>query len=200
MNGEGRRIGLFGGAFAPPHKGHVKAAESFLDSKMIDLLEILPTAHPPHKENESSTSFNHRCAMLDLAFSEMENVEMNKIEKSLPKPSFTLQTICYLQDKNPQNIYFLCIGEDNLATFHKWYKYREILQLVTLLVAVRPGTDSSEQKDEILEKSVFIEHEEIEVSSTEIRTSRQPHVKTDSIPEKVANYIKKHELYAKGDI
>ncbi|CAN5282129.1 nicotinate (nicotinamide) nucleotide adenylyltransferase [soil metagenome] len=192
----GLRIGLFGGSFDPVHVGHQRVAESFLKSNLIDELHLLPTAHPPHKENKSSTSFYHRSQMLKLAFSGYEHVVVNEIENSLPKPSYTLQTIEHLQNAHPENLFYLCIGEDNLASFHKWYKYKSILQKVTLIVAGRPGTDIKSQQSEILERSILIDHEEIEVSSSDIRNQENSGEMGKAVPESVIDYIKQHNLYA----
>lgn len=196
MMARGLRIGLFGGAFDPVHIGHQRVAESFLKSNLIDELHVLPTAQSPHKENKRSTSFNHRSQMLKLAFSDYEHVMVNEIENSLPKPSYTLQTIEHLQNVYPENLYYLCIGEDNLASFHKWYKYKSILQKVTLIVAGRPGAEGSSQQTEILERSIFIDHEEIEISSTDIRNQKNPGKMDKAVPESVIDYIQRHNLYA----
>lgn len=192
----GLRIGLFGGAFDPVHEGHIKVAGSFLSSNLIDELHLLPTASPPHKELPNKTSFHHRSKMLHLAFSGSERVIINGIENSLSQPSYSLQTIEHLQTRYPSNTYFLCIGEDNLTSFHKWHKYREILDRVTLLVAARPGFESHQQDSEILENAVFVDHEEIEISSTDIRSADDPVSFEGEIPDAVLDYIRKHKLYS----
>lgn len=189
------RIGLYGGSFDPVHIGHQRVAESFLKSKLLDELHLVPTAYPPHKE-ESSTSFYHRSQMLKIAFSDYEHVVVNEVENSLPKPSYTLQTIEYLQEKHPENLYYLCIGEDNLSTFHTWHKYKSILQKVRLIVAGRPGLDSSVQQSEIIERSIFIDHQEIDVSSTDIRNHLKSGERDENVPESVIDYIHNHQLYA----
>jgi len=196
MTSPGLRIGLFGGAFDPVHVGHLRVAESFLNSHVIDELHVLPTADPPHKKNKKPTSFHHRCRMLHIAFSGFDNVVINEIENRLPKPSYTLQTIEYLQGQYPGNLYFLCIGEDNLSSFHKWFKYETILKKVTLLVAARPGADSSSQRKEILERAIFIDHPEIDISSSEIRNHENQWQSGQAVPDSIINYIQRHNLYA----
>lgn len=196
MTGSGLRIGLFGGAFDPVHVGHQQVAESFLESNLIDELHLIPTPYPPHKEKGSSTSFYHRCEMLKLAFSDYDQVVVNDVEKKLPKPSYTIQTINHLQQIKPENIYYLCIGEDNLATFHTWYKCKEILKKVPLIVAGRPGSKAQPQQKEILERSIIIDHEEIEISSTMIRKKLGSREFDETIPESIIGYIKRHNLYA----
>lgn len=195
MNENSQRIGVFGGAFDPVHLGHLQASESFLNSNLIDRLLVLPTPVAPHKESHQQTSFAHRYQMLKLAFQNHENVVVSELETHLPKPSYTLQTIEHLQNANPDNLYFLCIGEDNLASFHKWWKYEEILNLVTLIVAGRPESHGTEQQSDILERAIFVDHDEIEISSTEIREEVQKEHLCDYVPESVADYIMRNNLY-----
>lgn len=191
----GLRIGIFGGAFDPVHLGHVRVAESFLGSNLIDRLLILPTPVPPHKEAENQSAFEHRFEMLKLAFESYNRVIISDLEAHLPKPSYTLQTIEHLQGENPENTYFLCIGEDNLESFHKWWKYQDILKKVTIIVARRPEAQSSVQKPEILERAIFVEHNEMEISSTEIREGVRENNLIKYVPVPVADYIRSHNLY-----
>lgn len=195
MTETGQRIGIFGGAFDPVHLGHVRVAESFWGSNLIDRLLILPTPVSPHKETENQSSFKHRFEMLKLAFKSYDSVIISDLEAHLPKPSYTLQTIEHLQDENPENIYFLCIGEDNLESFHKWWKYEDILKKVTIIVARRPDAQSSEQKSEILERAIFVDHNEMEISSTEIREGVRIDNLIKYVPVPVADYIRSNNLY-----
>ena len=198
MKPAGLRIGIFGGAFDPVHYGHVKIAESFLASNIIDKLLVLPTPASPHKEDQEQTTFEHRYEMLELAFREQDKVMLSDLETDLPKPSYTLRTIEFLQDKYPEDKYFLCIGEDSLASFHEWWKYEDILQRTPLIVASRPGSESSNISREILERALFIDHNEVDVSSTEIREKAR--VGDESlrslVPESVAQYIFNNKLYS----
>lgn len=198
MKPAGVRIGIFGGAFDPVHLGHVKIAESFLASNIIDKLLVLPTPASPHKKDKEQTPFGHRYEMLKLVFQEYDKVFVSDLESHLPKPSYTLRTIETLQEKHPENKYFLCIGEDSLAAFNTWWKYEEILLRTPLIVASRPGSESSTISREILERAIFIDHTEVDVSSTEIR--KKARMEDDSlkslVPESVAHYIFNNKLYS----
>ncbi|MDR9366407.1 MAG: nicotinate (nicotinamide) nucleotide adenylyltransferase [Balneolaceae bacterium] len=188
-----KRVGIFGGSFDPVHKGHFKITRSFLNSGLIRELLILLTPSPPHKQATDQTDFSHRYEMLKLAFQTEDQVRVSDLEKDLPQPSYTLQTIEYLQNRYPDSIFYLCLGEDSLRDFHKWHKYKKILERVTLLVARRPEVDTSSVDPEILEKVIFIDHEPVSVSSTEIRQANGHEM--DDLPPTVADYIKKHNLY-----
>lgn len=198
MKPAGMRIGIFGGAFDPVHHGHTQIAESFLASNLIDKLLVLPTPASPHKKNSDQTAFSHRYEMLKLAFHDNDRVVVSDLETELPNPSYTLRTIEHLQQENPENTYYLCIGEDSLSSFHKWWKYEEILERIPLVVASRPDAESSGLPQSILERALFVDHNEVDISSTQIRKrAREGDSRLkDLVPDSVAQYIFRNNLYA----
>jgi nicotinate-nucleotide adenylyltransferase len=189
-----KRIGLFGGSFDPVHNGHIEAVNSFLESGLIDEIWILLTPAPPHKPDQKKTDFEHRYNMLKLAFQESDNIKISNLEKDLPKPSYTLQTILHLKAQHPDKTFFLCLGEDSLQSFHKWHKYDEILKECTLLVVDRPGSDHGDVDSDILEKSIFVDHKSMNISSTEIRRASNSSTRM-KLPDEVLSYIQKNNLY-----
>jgi nicotinate-nucleotide adenylyltransferase len=190
------RIGIFGGVFDPVHLGHLSISQSFLESNVINQLLILPSPSPPHKQGKPILSLNHRIQMLELAYQGWDNITISDLETRLPEPSYTLQTIKHLQKFNPDNLYFLCIGEDSLKNFTSWYKYRQILDRVTLLVAERPEISLDEVSEDLLEKSIFVDHHPVKISSTSIRKQADFGLKiSDGLPDQVLDYILKHHLY-----
>jgi len=190
------RIGIFGGAFDPVHNGHVQIADSFLASNIIDKLLVLPTPASPHKETSDQISFSHRYDMLKLAFQNNNHIVVSDLETKLPRPSYTLRTIEHLQEKNPESIYYLCIGEDSLTSFHEWWKYDDILIRVPLVVASRPDADSSGLSQSILNRTLFVDHSEVNISSTQIRNiAREGDSRLkDLVPDSVAQYIIRYNL------
>lgn len=136
---------------------------------------------------------HHRLEMLKLAFAGEEAVTVSDLEKNLPTPSYTLQTIRHLKDENPGTRYYLCLGEDSIAQFHNWHRYREILDELPLMAAERPGFDSSRVDPEILERTIFVKHKPVDASSTEIRDFGS--AAAELIPEPIKSYIEEHQLY-----
>lgn len=189
------RIGIFGGSFDPVHNGHIAVIQSFLESRLFHKVQILLTPYPPHKETSGQTEFEHRFNMLNIAFEGMDNVEVSDLEKRLPNPSYTLQTIIYLQDTHPENTYFLCVGEDSIDSFKDWYKYDEILERVSLVVAERPGYGNEGLDSLVAERSVFVDHEPVDISSTEIRNGDLDVPSDIALPGGVIKYAHEHNLY-----
>jgi len=194
----GKRIGIFGGAFDPVHHGHMQIAGSFLASNLIDRLLVLPTPASPHKSDSKQTAFFHRYEMLKLAFQKKKRIVVSDLETQLPSPSYTLRTIKHLQKTNTGSIYYLCIGEDSLASFHEWWKHDEILARVPLVVANRPDADSSGLSRSILDRTLFVDHSEVDISSTQIRNrAREGDGRLkDLVPDSVAQYIFRNNLYS----
>lgn len=194
-----KRVGIFGGTFDPVHTGHVALARSFLDSGLIDRLLVTLTPEAPHKQGKDKTSFDDRLAMLNLAFDEIEHAEVSTLEQRLPSPSYTLQTIKHLQETHPDTLFYLCMGEDSLVQFHKWYKYKEILKRADLIVAERPDYDYREVSDEILESVIMVDHNPVEASSTDVRQELQAGSygtgNETEVPEAVRKYIDEKGLY-----
>lgn len=196
-----KRTGIFGGSFDPVHSGHVALARSFLRSGLIHKLLILLTPNPPHKQDQNKTAYEDRLAMLRIAFKEFDDgdIEISTLERDLPSPSYTLQTIEYLQETYPDTLLYLCMGEDSLVEFHHWYRYEEILKLVDLIVAERPGYDRESVSDKIMEHALIVDHEPVDASSTQVRQGYQEQSndfdKETDLPEGVRRYIDENGLY-----
>jgi nicotinate-nucleotide adenylyltransferase len=189
----GNRVGIFGGSFDPVHNGHISVVKSFLKSGLIDEVLVLLTPNPPHKNSEGA-DYEHRLKMLKLAFRGMDKVVVSDLERKLPSPSYTVQTIEYLQKKNPDTNYFYCLGEDSIKDFQTWHRYSEILEMVSILVAERPGFSSEGMDDEILERTIFVDHEPIDMSSTKVR-NKEIEDRFSNLPASVKKYIHDHNLY-----
>lgn len=191
-----RRIGLFGGTFDPVHNGHLSIAHSFLESNLIDELWVLLTPYPPHK-NQNQTSYNIRLHMLQKAFAGIQNLSIKTIENELPKPSYSVQTIRYLKKKHPNKTYLYCMGEDSLVHFHTWKFYEEILQECELIVAHRPGETHADVEEKILQRTHFVDHTPLDISSSEIRKKiAGGNSISDQVPEEVVKVIEKEQLYS----
>lgn len=189
------RVGIFGGSFDPVHIGHIRQCESYLASGFIDQIWIVPVFAAPHKSTGTVASYSDRLEMLNLAFADNERIRVMDIESSLPIPNYTIRTLDFLNPTYPDLHFCLCIGSDSLAQFHTWYEYEQILVNTRLLVATRPDVDISDVKQSILEKSTIINHEPVDISSSQIRQELALTGTSVGLTIPVLRYIKEKNLY-----
>ena len=197
------RIGIYGGTFSPPHNGHIEAAKAFMEQMWLDILYVIPTAIPPHKEMEVEVSAAHRLEMCRLAFSGIEGVYVSDMEIVRGGRSYTVETLRELTGEDRR--LFLLSGTDMVLTLDQWREPEEIFRL-SYPVYVRRDTDAS--LDGILIQKIAEYHqkygkvvrrivtEPLELSSHEVREAiaLEKSLK-DMVPDAVETYIKEHHLY-----
>lgn len=172
------RIGIFGGTFNPPHLGHKNLAMQIKEAADLDKIIIIPAFVPPHKQAQQLASGEHRAKMCEIMFDE-DFFTVSDIEIRRQGKSYTYDTVCHLKEKYPNDELFLIIGSDMLLSFHKWYKYEDILSYVTLCVASRSDQVSKDslssyalntlKLDESKGEIIVLDIEPMEVSSTSVR-------------------------------
>lgn len=193
------KIGIFGGAFNPVHNGHLVLAKHQVEELSLDKLLLIPTANPPHKSSDGLISGEHRINMLNLAFSNFDNVEISTIEFESEEKSYTYDTLTKLKEIYPTDDMVLLIGGDQLLYFKKWYRYADILDMVRVS-AVGRFDDEAEKlktfvKDENLNIDITVQPPFV-VSSTEIRKNVKAGKSIAGlVPQAVENYIKENNLY-----
>lgn len=193
-----KSVGLFGGTFDPVHNGHLSIINSYLESSLLDRLVVTLTPHPPHKPNRELTDYRHRLNMLQLALEGISRLQISTIEQKLPVPSYTINTLDWLHDEYSDAQLYLCIGEDSFKAFTSWHKWQKILDICTLMVARRPGTDKGKPKTskELIAHTRFIDHEPVDISSSEVRKKIRGGINiNDILPAAVIAYIQQHNLY-----
>ena len=197
------RIGIYGGTFSPPHNGHLQAAKAFMEQMWLDILYVIPTAIPPHKEMDVPVSAEDRLEMTRRAFSGMEGVYVSDMEIARGGRSFTVDTLRELSGED-RRLFLLC-GTDMMLTLDQWRAPEEIFRLSYPVYIRREADRTLDQKiiDKIAEyrekygKVVRrIVTEPIELSSNEIRT-RLAESKQIShlVPASVETYIRDKHLY-----
>ena len=194
------KTGIFGGAFNPVHKGHVRLAEEAVKQLKLKRLLIIPTYDSPHKETKL-LPFEDRAEMCRRAFGHIEGAEISDIEVKLGGKSFTINTIRELKSLYPEDQFFLLIGGDMLFSFEKWFKYESILKEAKVCAVARDNdslVDMMEYANE-LGRIKVLPTKAIEISSTEIRekAARGEDI-TDLVPDGVAEYIAQNGLYREG--
>lgn len=131
-------IGILGGSFNPPHRGHLALARAALDSGLADRVTLIPAAVPPHKSVPAEADAATRLAMTRLLADEDNRLDVDDLELRRSGPSYTIDTVGALISANPGHRYRLIIGSDMAKMFSLWREYRELLRLAPPLTAQRP--------------------------------------------------------------
>jgi len=137
------RLGVFGGAFDPPHAAHAAVARAARTRLDLDRVIWLPTFHPPHKDAPAA-SFADRLAMTRALAATVPGSEVLDLEASLPAPSYMLNTLEALAAAyGPGHDWHLILGADNWAGFARWHRPEAVLAAARPVVYPRAGYDSA---------------------------------------------------------
>lgn len=197
------RIGVFGGAFDPPHNAHVALARSAMEQLALDELRVIPTGQAWHKARTLSPA-EHRLAMAKLAFGELPGAVVDEREIRRAGPSYTLDTLRELRQEHPGAQLLLILGADQGAALPSWHGWQEILTLAIVSLAQRPGAGGSETSFDPATlpdlppgaRFARIELPAMALSATEIRSqAAQGKDVSLLVPPAVARYIDLHHLY-----
>ena len=204
------KIAIYGGSFNPPHCGHVEAAAAVMEHLKPDKMLIIPASIPPHKELcIDSPDPQERLLLTRLAFSELEGAEVSDIEIMREGKSYSAETLEQLMKLYPGAEFCFAMGTDMFLSFEQWYRYRFLLENMTLAVFCRCyGEDAGilehaeYLKKEYGAKCVFVPHEPQPMSSSDIRDMLRRRMGVSYLPEKVyariienGDYGAKPELY-----
>ncbi|MCB0640146.1 MAG: nicotinate-nucleotide adenylyltransferase [Phaeodactylibacter sp.] len=140
-------IGLFFGSFNPIHIGHLIIANFMAENTDLDQVWLVVSPHNPLKSKSSLAPDYDRLHLVQIAIEDNPNLRASNIEFSLPKPSYTIDTLTYLNEKYPQHDFALIMGGDNLGTLHKWKNYELILRDYPVYVYKRPGYELGQFAD-----------------------------------------------------
>ena len=133
--------GIFGGAFDPPHFGHLALVREAIEHFEFERVLVVPAGDPPHKA--VATPADIRCRMAELAFAGMPRVEVSRIELEPGGPRYTADTLRLLRGSHDDDLTLL-VGADQFAGFPGWREPDAILELARLAVASRPGYEEKE--------------------------------------------------------
>jgi nicotinate-nucleotide adenylyltransferase len=190
-----RRIGLLGGTFDPVHNAHVALACTALDALALDELRWVPSGEPWQKTRRITPSA-HRIAMLKLAILGEPRFLLERCEVDRKGPSYTIDTVRDLAEREPGAHWFLVIGQDQFANLHTWHEWQALLARVTLAVAARPGATLPANAEVHAQAYQVLPLPSMAISATAIRDSvARGESVDDLVPPAVARYIGQHGLY-----
>ena len=198
-----QKVGIFGGAFDPPHNAHVALAQTAISELALDTLHVIPTGHAWHKDRTLSAA-QDRLAMTRLAFQNTTRVVVDDREIKRAGPTFTIDTLQALQAENPDAQLYLIMGADQFAAFKQWHQWREILQIAIICIAHRASFEGATGQLDPLKggqgRALMLQMPPMAVSATRIRQLlagglSENHRVVDLLPNPVASYIAQHQLY-----
>lgn len=183
------KVGLLFGSFNPIHTGHLILANYMAHNTDLSAVWLVVSPHNPFKASASLLHEFDRLHLVNLAIDNNPRLGVSAIEFKMPRPSYTIDTLTYLQEKYPSYEFVLIMGEDNLPAFPKWKNYEQILEYFCIYVYPRSGTPSSALKNH--PKIKLVPAPILDISATFIRDCvRQEKSITYLVPEAVESYIK----------
>lgn len=133
-----KAIGIFGGAFAPFHNGHLRLVLEARARLGLSEIRLIPTAHPPHRP-DSRVSAPRRLDWVKLAVRKEHGLMADDREMRREGPSYTVDTLTSLREEFPRAALVLLMGADAFAHLHSWHRWSELTNLAHLAVVARPG-------------------------------------------------------------
>ena len=196
------KIGLYFGSFNPIHIGHVAIAGYMTEFTRLREVWFVVSPQNPLKMKETLLADHQRLYMTQLAIGDSVSLKASDIEFKLALPSYTIDTLTFLQEKYPKNEFCLVMGEDNLYTLHKWKNAQELINKYPIYYYPRPDTvkPSSRILDQILSTAEIhrADAPKMDISGTFIRNGIR-HGKDMSyfLPPAVWKYIREMHFYEK---
>ncbi|WP_443937646.1 nicotinate (nicotinamide) nucleotide adenylyltransferase [Pedobacter sp. MW01-1-1] len=188
------KTGLFFGSYNPIHTGHLIIANYMANYTSLDEVWLVVSPHNPLKEKKGLANMYDRLEMAKLATDGTEYIRVSDIEFSLPQPSYTVDTLAYLEEKYPNREFVLIMGADNLESLKKWKNYEVILKNYQIYVYPRPGA----MVDEWLSHPAitFTETPLMEISSTFIRKAiKEKKCVQFFLPDSIIEFIDGKGMY-----
>jgi nicotinate-nucleotide adenylyltransferase len=189
------RTGILGGTFDPIHIAHLHAGETALYQAELDRVLFVPAGDPWQKSHRDLTGAAHRLEMIRLAIADTYGFELDDREIEREGPTYTIDTLLSFPKTEELS---LILGADAALGLPTWHRWEEVVDLVSLLIVPRPGTDAREVQA-ALPEAVFLDMAVLEISGTEIREMAQiGEPFRFLVPLAVHDYIEALSLYAES--
>jgi nicotinate-nucleotide adenylyltransferase len=133
------KIGLYFGSFNPIHTGHLIIAQHILNETDLSQVWFVVSPQNPFKQQKQLLNEYDRLHLVNLAIQKSAPLKAIDIEFRLPKPSYTITTLTYLQEKYPQHSFSVIMGSDSLQNLDKWKNAEQIMENYPIYVYTRPG-------------------------------------------------------------
>ncbi|HYN91977.1 MAG TPA: nicotinate-nucleotide adenylyltransferase [Thermoleophilaceae bacterium] len=198
------RVGILGGAFNPPHIGHLVCAQEALVQLELDRVVFVPVGEAPHRELEDDPSAEARLEMVELAIDGDERFSTSRIEIEREGPSYTVDTLEQLRAEAPGDELFLILGGDQAAALAAWHEPEQVLERATVAVLERLSWGRNAIGIKIgrlrgAEAVRYLDMPLMQVSSSMVRRRVRKGLPIRYlVPDGVASYIEANDLYGAG--
>lgn len=197
------KLGIYGGAFNPPHLGHIRAAVYGADALKLDKVLLIPTNISPHKQSPQNTATPaQRLKMLELATKDLGKLRVSDVEVARGGQSYTYETVLQLKKDNQDSQLTLFMGTDMFLSFLNWRNPQIIMENAAIGVFYRGDRNEEEQIARQAEKLHslgatvhLIENPVTQISSTVLRSLLVFGSAGDYLPSGVEDYIRREGLY-----
>jgi nicotinate-nucleotide adenylyltransferase len=167
-----KKVGIFGGSFDPPHKGHVKISKISLKKIKLKKIYWIVTKKNPLKK-KPFFSLKQRISRSKKAVKKYKKIKVLYLDDKIKSPH-TINVINYFRKIKKQKDLYLILGSDSLLNFHRWTSWKKIVKLTKLVVFSRRGYDKKSKKSitvKYLDKKniIYINNKSINISSSDIR-------------------------------
>lgn len=186
-------IGLYFGSFNPIHTGHLIVASFVADH--TDMQQVWFVVSPQNPLKPSSVLLNeyHRLHLVHLAIEEDLRLKASEVEFKLPKPSYTIDTLTYLQEKYPQHTFSVIMGSDSFQNLRRWKNFEALVKQYAFIIYKRPGFEIT---DDFGARITVLDAPMLELSATQIRnTIREGKSIRYLVPDNVREEIERNGYY-----
>jgi nicotinate-nucleotide adenylyltransferase len=194
-------LGILGGTFNPPHLGHLAIARHALTQLRLQQVALVPARRPPHKPIEQDPGCERRLELCRLLVEGCEGLSVCALEAERDGPSYTVDTLESIHASHPQAELTLIVGADIAATLAGWHEPQRLIELASLAVAERPGSDRGAVVKSLgalgeHARVSFLDAPAVDVSSSLVRERvRAGSAIAGLVGDAVAGYVAEHGLY-----
>jgi len=186
-------VGLYFGSFNPIHNGHLIIANHLAQEGNLQEVWFVLSPQNPFKKNNSLLNENHRFFLLQEAIEGEVKLKSSKVEFTLPRPSYTIDTLTYLAEKYPGHTFHIIMGSDSFQNLAKWKNGELIARTYPLIIYKREGF---EIKNDINASITIADAPLLNISSTRIRDMiRKGKSIRYLVPESVKEEIENKNYY-----
>jgi nicotinate-nucleotide adenylyltransferase len=200
------RVGIFGGAFNPPHIGHLVCAQEALLQLQLESVLFVPVGQAPHRELDNDPGPETRLEMVELALEDDDRFAGSRMEIDRDGPSYTSDTLRELHTAAPDDEHVLILGGDQAAALPEWHEPEQVLELAQVAVVERSNWSRNAVGIRVgrlkgADRIRYLDMPVIQVSSSSIRRRIAAGLPIRYlVPDRVASFIDSKDLYATASV